>query len=85
LIRRDLTGFRKALAELATLGYDSEFGARPLRRIIQQKVEDPLSDRVLSGEFKNGDSVLVTLDPDGEIILERSREPEAEKEAAPAV
>ena len=80
-----LTATPEALAELATLGYDAEFGARPLRRIIQQKVEDPLSDRVLSGEFQNGDSVLVTLDPDGEVILEHSREPEVEEEAAPAV
>jgi len=66
-----LTATPEALAELAQLGYDSEFGARPLRRIIQQKVEDPLSDRVLSGEFQNGDSVLVTMNPDGEVILER--------------
>ena len=80
-----LTATPEALAELATLGYDSEFGARPLRRIIQQKVEDPLSDRVLSGEFQNGDSVLVTMNPDGEITLERSREPEVEKEEAPVV
>jgi ATP-dependent Clp protease ATP-binding subunit ClpC len=78
-----LTATNEALAELASLGYDAEFGARPLRRIIQQKVEDPLSDRVLSGEFQNGDAVLVTMDPDGEIILERSRDPEAEE--APAV
>src|SRR5512147_81908 len=78
-----LTATSEALAALADLGYDSEFGARPLRRIIQQKVEDPLSDRVLSGEFKNGDSVLVTLDPDGEVVLERS--PEASQEEAPVV
>jgi ATP-dependent Clp protease ATP-binding subunit ClpC len=80
-----LTATPEALATLADLGYDAEFGARPLKRIIQQKVEDLLSDRVLSGEFQNGDSILVTLDPDGEIILERSREGEAEKEEAPAV
>ncbi len=80
-----LTATPEALAELAALGYDAEFGARPLRRIIQQKVEDPLSDRVLSGEFQNGDSVLVTMTPDGEVTLERSRQDEAEKEAAPVV
>src|SRR5512145_2093901 len=78
-----LTATPEALATLADLGYDAEFGARPLKRVIQQKVEDLLSDRVLNGEFQNGDAVLVTLDPDGEIILERSRE--AEKEEAPAV
>jgi ATP-dependent Clp protease ATP-binding subunit ClpC len=78
-----LTATPEALSTLATLGYDAEFGARPLKRVIQQKVEDPLSDKLLSGEFKNGDSILVTLDPDQEIILERDGS--REKEEAPAV
>jgi ATP-dependent Clp protease ATP-binding subunit ClpC len=78
-----LTATDEALAALAELGYDAEFGARPLKRVIQQKVEDPLSDRLLSGEFKNGDSILVTLDPDEDLILER--ENEREPEEAPAV
>ena len=77
----NLTATPEALSTLAELGYDVEFGARPLKRIIQQKVEDPLSDKLLSGEFQNGDSILVTLNPDQEIILER----EGEKEEAPAV
>src|SRR5512134_1612421 len=74
----------EALALLAEQGFDAEFGARPLRRVIQQRVEDPLSDRVLGGEFQNGDSVLVSLTSEGEIVLEREalKEPE---EAAPAV
>ncbi|MGZ9235157.1 MAG: hypothetical protein ACXW4E_06500, partial [Anaerolineales bacterium] len=59
-------------------------GARPLKRVIQQKVEDPLSDRVLGGEFQIGDSVLVSLNSEGEIILERAGEKE-EEPAAPAV
>ncbi len=80
-----LTATPEALAALADLGYDAEFGARPLRRVIQQKVEDPLSDKLLSGEFQHGDSIIVTLDPDQEIILERQREGEKEKEEAPAV
>ena len=50
-----------ALAVLAEQGYDADFGARPLRRIIQQKVEDPLSDRLLSGEFADGDSIEVDV------------------------
>jgi ATP-dependent Clp protease ATP-binding subunit ClpC len=73
-----------ALAALADQGYDAEFGARPLKRVIQQKVEDPLSDRVLGGEFQNGDSVLVSLNSEGEIILERDAARE-EEPAAPAV
>ncbi len=75
-----LTATAEALASLADLGYDTEFGARPLRRVIQQKVEDPLSDKLLSGEFHNGDSILVTMNPDGEIVLERQDIPEVEEE-----
>jgi ATP-dependent Clp protease ATP-binding subunit ClpC len=78
-----LTATAEALAELADLGYDAEFGARPLRRVIQQKVEDPLSDKLLSGEFQNGYSIQVTLDADGEVILERLGT--AEQEEAPVV
>jgi ATP-dependent Clp protease ATP-binding subunit ClpC len=69
-----MTAVPAALSALAELGYDSEFGARPLKRVIQQKVEDPLSDRLLAGEFTDGDSVIVNLDPDGEIILTRAEE-----------
>jgi ATP-dependent Clp protease ATP-binding subunit ClpC len=78
-----LTSTDEALSMLAELGYDAEFGARPLKRIIQQKVEDPLSDKLLSGEFQHGDSVLITVDPDGDLILELENEREAEE--APAV
>jgi len=46
---------------LADEGFNPEFGARPLRRVIQNKVEDALSDGVLSGKFKAGDTVLIDL------------------------
>nr|MDQ3007797.1 ATP-dependent Clp protease ATP-binding subunit [Chloroflexota bacterium] len=78
-----LTASPEALATLADMGYDAEFGARPLRRVIQQQVENPLSDRLLGGEFPNGASIHITVNTEGEITLER--EPEAEKEEAPAV
>lgn len=45
-------------------GYDSEFGARPLRRLIQVEIEDRLSDAVLSGRFQSGDTVLVDVEDD---------------------
>jgi ATP-dependent Clp protease ATP-binding subunit ClpC len=47
--------------EIAKAGYDSEYGARPLRRVIQDRVEDRLSEGILSGEFKPGDVVTVVL------------------------
>ncbi|MDO8753914.1 MAG: NDP-hexose 4-ketoreductase, partial [Anaerolineales bacterium] len=69
-----LTASEEALASLATLGYDTEFGARPLRRVIQQKVEDPLSDRLLAGEFVNGDSIAIDVNEDGELALNKADE-----------
>lgn len=53
---------------LATLGYEPEMGARPLRRVIQAKVEDVLSDALLTGEFEDGDTVLVDA-ADDELFL----------------
>ncbi len=53
---------------LAKQGYDPHFGARPLRRVIQTMIEDPLSEAILAGEFKGGDVVLVEVE-EGEIKL----------------
>ena len=72
-----------AAAALAELGYDAEFGARPLRRIIQQKVEDPLSDALLSGTFCEGRTVLVEV-VEGEVVLRRAT-PAEEKSPEPVV
>jgi ATP-dependent Clp protease ATP-binding subunit ClpC len=49
-------------------GYDAEFGARPLRRLIQTEIEDQLSDLVLAGEFKDGEDIIVDAE-DGKLIL----------------
>jgi len=64
-----------ALDLLAEQGYDPEMGARPLRRVIQQKVEDPLSDALLAGEFHEGDWILVDV-AEGEVVLRRQEQPE---------
>jgi len=79
-----LTASDAALAYLADEGYDAEFGARPLRRVIQQKVEDKLSDLVLAGEFSEGASILVDVNEDDEILLTSQEEKKKEKAAAPA-
>lgn len=63
-------GARELLAEL---GYDPDMGARPLRRVIQHKVEDVLSDTLLAGEFDQGDTILVDV-VEGEIKLRRADE-----------
>lgn len=48
---------------LGTMGYDPVYGARPLRRVIRKHIENPLANKLLSGEFKDGDRILVDLDP----------------------
>jgi ATP-dependent Clp protease ATP-binding subunit ClpC len=55
----------KAKAWLAQEGYDPVFGARPLRRVIERHVENPLSTKLLMGELKEGDTVKVDLGEDG--------------------
>jgi ATP-dependent Clp protease ATP-binding subunit ClpC len=63
----------EALELLAELGFDAEMGARPLKRIIQQKVEDTLSDALLSGEFEDGDTIVVDVTEE-DIKLRRSND-----------
>ncbi|MBX3387479.1 MAG: hypothetical protein KF768_12995, partial [Phycisphaeraceae bacterium] len=46
-----------AKRELAEVGWDPAFGARPLKRAIQQRIENPLASRILAGEFAPGDSI----------------------------
>ena len=70
-----LTATPAALGMLAELGYDPDMGARPLKRIIQQKVEDVLSDALLSGQFADGESIVVDVSDD-EVVLRREVVPE---------
>ncbi|MDD5466476.1 MAG: ATP-dependent Clp protease ATP-binding subunit [Anaerolineales bacterium] len=66
-----------AAVELLTeLGFDPEMGARPLRRVIQNKVEDTLSDALLAGDFEDGDTILVDVE-EGEIKLRQVSEEHA--------
>ena len=59
---------------LAQTGYDPAFGARPLRRALQKYVESPLSISLLSGEFKEGDHVLVDLDDKQNLFFKKAEE-----------
>lgn len=54
-------------------GYDQTYGARPLRRAIQRLLENPLSDEMLKGRFKEGDAVLATV-KNGEIQFEKKKQ-----------
>jgi len=60
----------KAKEFLAERGYDPVFGARPLKRIIQREVLDPLAMKILEGEFQEGDRIKVDF-PDGKVIFEK--------------
>jgi ATP-dependent Clp protease ATP-binding subunit ClpC len=65
-VKLEATDDAKAL--LGEKGYDPVFGARPLRRVIQDLVEDPLSEAFLRGDFGTGDTVLVDCEDDKIVI-----------------
>jgi ATP-dependent Clp protease ATP-binding subunit ClpB len=89
IVEIQLRGLRARLAErriglevtdaaksaLATKGYDPAFGARPLKRVIQRELADPLALRILEGKVAEGDTVTVDA-VDGELVL-RTAEPAA--------
>ena len=60
-----------ARAWLAEEGYDPVFGARPLKRVIQRALQDPLAESLLSGEVRDGDTVPVSAGADGLLIGDR--------------
>ena len=62
-----------AMDLLAEKGYDPDYGARPLRRAIQDLVEDPLAEKLLTGEFSAGDRIII--ERDGDELHAESREP----------
>ena len=88
--RISLTPTDSALDYLAELGYDPEMGARPVRRVIQQQVEERLSDGLLAGDFGEGNRILIDLEeyiseggePQKRIVLKRDNHTE-EKEETP--
>ena len=47
------------------------FGARPLKRVIQQRIQNPLALRLLQGEFRDGDAILIDVASDGSFTFER--------------
>jgi ATP-dependent Clp protease ATP-binding subunit ClpB len=60
-----LTLDAKARDWLADKGYDPAYGARPLKRVIQKSVQDPLAELILSGKIKDGEKVAVSAGKDG--------------------
>jgi ATP-dependent Clp protease ATP-binding subunit ClpB len=70
-----------ARESIADAGYDPVYGARPLKRAIQRMVQDPLATKLLRGEFKTGDHIVVDEGPDGNIEF-RKGAPATEPAAA---
>jgi ATP-dependent Clp protease ATP-binding subunit ClpC len=68
----DLETTEEAKELLAKKGYDPNFGARPLRRTIERLIENPISEKLLAGELKEGDCVLIKT-KDGKIIFSKKK------------
>ncbi len=76
----------EALNLFAELGYDREYGARPLKRVIQNKIEDPLSDALLAGDFVDGDTVIIDAEvgeEQPEIVMKKGKAARKKKAAQP--
>ena len=58
-----------AVAWLSDKGYDPHFGARPLQRVIQNTVQNPLAEALLSGTYGDGDTVVVSVDGNGKLTF----------------
>jgi ATP-dependent Clp protease ATP-binding subunit ClpC len=56
---------------IITKGYDQSFGARPLRREIQNQIEDPLAERMLEASFESGDTIVIDAGESGQLAIER--------------
>ncbi|WP_313421063.1 ATP-dependent chaperone ClpB [Moraxella sp. CTOTU49803] len=63
----------EAMTQLVAVGYDPVYGARPLKRAIQQEIENPLSVKLLSGEFVAGDTIKVDVDAEGKLTFDKLR------------
>ncbi len=60
-----------AMNKLVAIGYDPVYGARPLKRAIQQEIENPLSLKLLAGDFVAGDIIKVDVDADDKLVFEK--------------
>lgn len=70
----------EAVAWLADRGYDPAYGARPLKRVIQSELQDPLAERILAGDIHDGMEVVVTAGADRLILSGQVREQSADND-----
>ena len=74
-----LTLDKKAKNFIAEKGYDSQFGARPLKRAIQKYLEDIIADEIVNSNLKEGDEIKITYDNDNEELKIKISKPKKEK------
>ncbi|MGO9875841.1 MAG: ATP-dependent chaperone ClpB [Acidimicrobiia bacterium] len=67
-LQLDLTA--EARQWIATTGYDPDFGARPLKRVLQREVADPIALDLLKGDYRDGDTIIVDAKPDGGLVFD---------------
>jgi ATP-dependent Clp protease ATP-binding subunit ClpC len=79
-IRLEVTDAAKTL--LADEGYDPDYGARPLRRVIQYRVEDALSDALLAGQFTTDDTIIVDAEDNKVVLRSEDNSPKATEPVA---
>ncbi len=96
IVELQLTRLRQLLAErkitleltpeakhaLTSEGYDPTYGARPLKRAIQRLIQNPLSLAILAGRFHEGDHIVATEGPDGEIVFQKAEASQEEPAVA---
>ena len=58
-----------AIEWIARAGYDPDYGARPLKRVIQKELADPIALALLKGEYHDGDIVVVDATTDGDLVF----------------
>ncbi|MCA9279860.1 MAG: AAA family ATPase [Phycisphaeraceae bacterium] len=73
----------EAVAKLAAEGWDPAFGARPLKRVIQQRIENPLATKLLQGDLGAGDHVLVDVTGDSFTFTKSARPADVDVEPKP--
>jgi ATP-dependent Clp protease ATP-binding subunit ClpC len=61
----DISFSEKVIDQLAKEGFDPKFGARPLKRLIQKRIEDPLADKIIEGSIRGNDKIEVDYDSSG--------------------
>jgi ATP-dependent Clp protease ATP-binding subunit ClpB len=65
----DIVLSEKAIDLLADLGYEPQYGARPMKRVLQRRIDNELSKHLLAGEFEAGDVIWVDVNEDNELIF----------------